>query len=178
MNNDKKGLTFIMGSSQSVLTEEVLQPSDHLQGPPLDLLQQLHVLLVLRDPELDSVFHKGYHKNRVEGRITSPVLLVTLLLMQPRTQLALWAASTHFQLILNLLSTDTPKSFSSGLFSSHFLFNLYLCLGSCQSRCRTLHLALLNFMRLAWAHLSHFCHHSKNHKKRRHPLSSLRRVQV
>ncbi|KAK4821252.1 hypothetical protein QYF61_016551 [Mycteria americana] len=34
---------------------EVLQPSDDLQGPPLDLLQQVHVLLMLGAPELDAV---------------------------------------------------------------------------------------------------------------------------
>jgi len=32
---------------QPFLTGEVLQPSDHLSGPPLDPLQELHVLLVL-----------------------------------------------------------------------------------------------------------------------------------
>ncbi|KAK4832397.1 hypothetical protein QYF61_022532, partial [Mycteria americana] len=41
--------------SQPVLVGEVLQPSDHFNGPPLDSLQQLHVLLVLRTPELDAV---------------------------------------------------------------------------------------------------------------------------
>ncbi|KAK4820994.1 hypothetical protein QYF61_009460 [Mycteria americana] len=41
--------------SQPVLVAEVLQPSDHFCGPPLDPLQQLHVLLVLRAPELDTV---------------------------------------------------------------------------------------------------------------------------
>ena len=40
--------------SQAVLVEEVLQLSDHLHGPPLDPLQQLHVL-VLEAPELDTV---------------------------------------------------------------------------------------------------------------------------
>jgi len=34
----------------------VLQPSDHLHGPPLDLLQQLFICLVLGAPELDAVF--------------------------------------------------------------------------------------------------------------------------
>ncbi|GAB0207437.1 hypothetical protein GRJ2_003209300 [Grus japonensis] len=34
---------------------EVFQPSDHLHGPPLDSLQQLHVSPVLRPPELDAV---------------------------------------------------------------------------------------------------------------------------
>ncbi|KAK4830334.1 LOW QUALITY PROTEIN: hypothetical protein QYF61_010098 [Mycteria americana] len=41
--------------SQPVLVAEVLQPLDHFHGPPLDLLQQLHVFLVLRAPELDAV---------------------------------------------------------------------------------------------------------------------------
>ncbi|KAK4817730.1 hypothetical protein QYF61_026530 [Mycteria americana] len=41
--------------SQPVLVGEVLQPSDHFCGPPLDPLQQLHVLLVLRAPELDAL---------------------------------------------------------------------------------------------------------------------------
>ncbi|KAK4832903.1 hypothetical protein QYF61_026546 [Mycteria americana] len=53
---------------------------------------------------------------RVEqrGRITSLDLLVTLLLMQPRIQLAFWAASAHCRVLLSFLSTNTPKSFSSG----------------------------------------------------------------
>ncbi|KAK4818403.1 hypothetical protein QYF61_012324 [Mycteria americana] len=40
--------------SQPVLIGEVLQPSDHFCGPPLDLLQQVHVFPVLRAPELDT----------------------------------------------------------------------------------------------------------------------------
>ena len=45
--------------SQPVLLGAVLQPSDHLHGPPLDLLQQLHVLLVLGAPGLDAVLRVG-----------------------------------------------------------------------------------------------------------------------
>ncbi|KAK4822002.1 hypothetical protein QYF61_006616 [Mycteria americana] len=41
--------------SQPVLIGELLQPSDHLRGPPLDLLQQVHVLLMLGAPELNAV---------------------------------------------------------------------------------------------------------------------------
>jgi len=33
--------------SQPFLTGEVLQPSDHLRGPPLDPLQHIHVFLML-----------------------------------------------------------------------------------------------------------------------------------
>ncbi|KAK4825848.1 hypothetical protein QYF61_003099 [Mycteria americana] len=41
--------------SQPVLTGEVFCTSNHFCGPPLDLLQQLHVFPVLRTPELDTV---------------------------------------------------------------------------------------------------------------------------
>jgi len=47
---------------QPVPVGEVLQPSDHLCGPPLDLLQQLHVLPVLGTPELNTVLQVGSHK--------------------------------------------------------------------------------------------------------------------
>ncbi|KAK4822567.1 LOW QUALITY PROTEIN: hypothetical protein QYF61_016136 [Mycteria americana] len=41
---------------------EVFQPSDHFCGPPLDLLQQVHVCLVLRTPELDAVLQLFIHQ--------------------------------------------------------------------------------------------------------------------
>ncbi|PKU42362.1 replication factor c subunit hypothetical protein [Limosa lapponica baueri] len=41
--------------SQPVLIGEVLYPSDHCDGPPLDPFQQAHVLPVLRTPKLDTV---------------------------------------------------------------------------------------------------------------------------
>ena len=52
---------------QPFLIGEVLQPSDHLSGPPLDPLQELHVLPVLGAPGLDTVLQMGPHKSRVEG---------------------------------------------------------------------------------------------------------------
>ncbi|KAK4812205.1 hypothetical protein QYF61_009097 [Mycteria americana] len=82
---------------------EVLQPSDHLHSPPLDLLQQVHVLM-LGAPELDAV-------------------------LQPRIRLAFWAADAHCWVMLSFSSTSTPKSFSLGLLSIHSLPSLYLCLG-------------------------------------------------
>ena len=54
--------------AQRFLTGEMLQPSDHLHGHPLDQLQQLHVLLVLGAPELDTVLQVGSHENSVEGQ--------------------------------------------------------------------------------------------------------------
>ncbi|KAK4817103.1 hypothetical protein QYF61_027966 [Mycteria americana] len=41
---------------------------DHFHGPPLDPLQQLHVLLVLRAPDLDAVLQVGSHQSRAEGQ--------------------------------------------------------------------------------------------------------------
>jgi len=88
------------------------------------------------------------------GRIISLNLLVTLLLMQPGIWLAFWVLSAQCWFVLNLSSTHTPKSFSSGLVSSHSPPSLYRCLGLPRPRCRTLHLALLNFRMLAWVHPS------------------------
>ena len=42
---------------------EMLQPSDHLSGPPLDLFQKLCVFLMLRAPGLDAVLQVGSHKS-------------------------------------------------------------------------------------------------------------------
>ena len=58
--------------SQPVPVGAMLQPSDHLHGPPLDLLQQLHVLLVLEVSELDAVLQMGPHKTRAEGQSHFP----------------------------------------------------------------------------------------------------------
>ena len=85
--------------SQPVLILEVLQTSDHLRGPPLDPLQQLHVLPVLGPQKWTQHSRWGFTRAEQRSRITSLCLLVTLLLMQPRTRLAFWAASTHCLLI-------------------------------------------------------------------------------
>jgi len=58
--------------SQLFVVGEVLQPLDHLCGPPLDPLQQLHVLLVLRAPELDAGLQVASHQSRVEGQNCLP----------------------------------------------------------------------------------------------------------
>lgn len=54
-------------------------------------------------------------KAEQRGRITCPDLLPTLLLMQPRIQLAAWGARTHYWVMSNFLSMGTSKSFSSKL---------------------------------------------------------------
>ncbi|KAK4810174.1 hypothetical protein QYF61_010486 [Mycteria americana] len=51
--------------SQPVFIGKVLQPSDHLHGPPLDLLQQVHVLLMLGAPELNAALQVVVESNKV-----------------------------------------------------------------------------------------------------------------
>jgi len=57
---------------QPVLVGEVLQPSDHLRGPPLDLLQHIHVLLMLGAPELDAGLQVGSQESGVKGQNPLP----------------------------------------------------------------------------------------------------------
>ena len=59
---------------QPFLTGEVLQPSGHLSGPPLDLLQELHVLPVLGAPGLDTVLALGMDKNEFDSDSWQPPL--------------------------------------------------------------------------------------------------------
>lgn len=49
--------------------------------------------------------HTFHQTHCWSGRITSPDLLATFPLMEPRVQGAFWAVSMHYQLILNFLST-------------------------------------------------------------------------
>jgi len=67
---------------------EMLQPFDHPSGPPLDLLQQLHIFLELGDPNLDAAVQMRTQKGRTGGTITSLSLLTTPLLIQAGAQLA------------------------------------------------------------------------------------------
>ncbi|PKU38867.1 phospholipase a1 member hypothetical protein [Limosa lapponica baueri] len=62
--------------SQPVLIGEVLQPSDHFCGPPVDLLQNVHVLPVLRPPELDAVLQMRKRRSERLGDLTKDFLPV------------------------------------------------------------------------------------------------------
>jgi len=51
---------------QPVFIGGVLQPSYHAHGLPLDLLEQLHIFLVLGALGLQPVHQMGLHKGKVE----------------------------------------------------------------------------------------------------------------
>ena len=55
---------------------EVLQPSDHLCGPPLDVLQQLCTLPILGASGQDAVLQIGPCKGRADGDNHLPLLVV------------------------------------------------------------------------------------------------------
>jgi len=67
--------------------------------------------------------------------------------MQHRIQLAFWAASAYWQLMLKFSSADSPKSFSSGLLLSHSLLSLVYVLGITPAQVQ---LQLLVFQRVIY----------------------------
>ncbi|KAK4829008.1 hypothetical protein QYF61_001764 [Mycteria americana] len=139
---------------QPLLIRLVLQTLHQLRCPALDTLQHLNVSLVVGGPKLNTGFEVRPHQCRVQGTITSLVLLATLFLIQARMPLAFLATWAHCWLILSRLSTNTPRSFSAGQLSSHSSPSLQRCMGLLWPKCRTLHLALLNLTQLASAHQS------------------------
>ena len=52
---------------QPFLMGEVLQPSEHPSGPPLDPLKELHVISVLGAPGLDAILQMGSKGYRTVG---------------------------------------------------------------------------------------------------------------
>jgi len=97
----------------------------------------------------------GVTKLGQRGRIPSLALLATLLGMQPRVRLAFWAASAHcLSVHVQLFIHQLPQVLLLRAARIPFLPSLYLCLQLTQPMGRSVHLALLNFMRFAWAHLS------------------------
>lgn len=56
----------------STVSASVFHPSDHFCSPPVDLLKQVHVFLVLENPELDVVLQVGPHQSGVEGESHLP----------------------------------------------------------------------------------------------------------
>lgn len=61
---------------QHFFLREVLQPSDHLRGPSLDLLQKLHIIPVLEPQAWTQCCTWGRTRAESRGTITSLSLLV------------------------------------------------------------------------------------------------------
>lgn len=107
----------------------VFQPTEHLCGIPLESLQQAHVLLVLRAPDLVAVPQVGFHKSRGETVTSLTWLMVTLLLMWPRTLFPFWVPRAHCWLMPRFSFTSTLESFSAELLSKNSC--LYTVIWNC-----------------------------------------------
>jgi len=130
---------FLLQAKQAQLPQpffigEMLQPSDHLQGPPLHLLQQLHISCA-GDPRsgcnIPEVASQGHSR---KATIPSLSLLATPLLMQPRILFAFWAASTNCWLTSSFSVNRTSNSLPAALISMSSSPSLYLYLGSPQPK--------------------------------------------
>jgi len=86
------------------------------------------------------------------GRTTSLDLLATLLLVQPRAPLALFASRTHCWLMFNSPSTRAPRSLTAELLLNWSAPSMYWCVGLLLPRCRTLHFPLLKCMKFLSAY--------------------------
>ena len=95
--------------SQPIFVREVFQPSDCFQDPPLDLIQQLHILLVLVAPDLHAVLQMGLMRVEQREPITSLSLLPTLLLVQPRILMASRDTNTYYCFMLSFSCTQDTK---------------------------------------------------------------------
>ncbi|XP_071597505.1 CMP-sialic acid transporter isoform X2 [Heliangelus exortis] len=62
--------SLVQAEQPQLSLTEVLQPSDHLCASPLDLQQQLRVLLELGTPDLDTVLQGGSDEDGLEGDLT------------------------------------------------------------------------------------------------------------
>lgn len=95
--------------SQPVFRGEVLQPSHDLNGPPVDVLQQLHVLLVLRTPRAGCGTPSAVSWEWSRWVKSPPSTCWPLFFMQPKVHLAFWALSEHCWVMLSFLSANTPS---------------------------------------------------------------------
>lgn len=93
------------------LMGEVLQAPHHLSGRLLKYHQYVQVFLLLGSPGLDT--GHGLRKCPAEGKDHLPWPTVNRLLTQLRILLIFSVARAHFWLMFSLLSTRSPRSFSS-----------------------------------------------------------------
>ncbi|KAK4830698.1 LOW QUALITY PROTEIN: hypothetical protein QYF61_012867 [Mycteria americana] len=126
--------------SQLFLIGEVFQPSDHFCGPPLDLLQQVHVSPVLRTPELDAVLQYSGLVPRESWDMWHPTLVAEALfaianIFSSLRLISLFTANSHLgplQISLGRMLLDILKflfiyclvllAFANGLNQLYFYY--------------------------------------------------------
>lgn len=104
------------------------QSLDRPLGLLLDLLQCIHVMLLLGSPELDSALQVWLYQCQQRGRVTS--LRVTFgSILHYTAQDGIGLRGRVFWLMFNLLTIRTARSLSAKLLSDWLAPSLYCCIG-------------------------------------------------
>lgn len=122
----------------------MLQAFNPLCDPSLDSLQYVHVSLALGNPELGAA-PTHLSKAGQRGAITCLNLLAILCLGQPRGLVAILAIMAHCWLVVNFVSSRTPRAFFGRCFALS-VPGLSWCLRLLLAKNRTLHYPLLSFI--------------------------------
>jgi len=129
---------------------QMFQLSDHPHCPPLDLLQQLYVFLVLRATGQDAVVQMGPIEDRVEGDNHLPCPPGHLSFNAAQDTVSLLCCKCILLTHAWVFSARMPKSFALMLSRSSSPC-LYTYLKLSQVKSNTLPLAVLNLLRFLWA---------------------------
>ncbi|KAK4832380.1 LOW QUALITY PROTEIN: hypothetical protein QYF61_022235 [Mycteria americana] len=161
MGDSVKGLTEVQVDNiyccpliyqDSHLFIEVHQDGQ-LRCPSLDTLQHLNVSLVVGDPKLNTVFEVQLHQCRVQGHDHFPSPAGHTIFDTSQDAIGflghLGTLLAHIQVAVN---QHSQVLLCQAAF--HPLFPKPRCMGFLWPKSRTLHLALLNLIRLASAHRS------------------------
>ena len=105
------------------LSSDVLPLSNHFCGPPLDLLQQIHIFLVLVTIGLDTVLQMGHHEGSIESDNPLPLPAGPFFFDAAQNTIGPFGCKgtllAHVQIFVHV-HFRTPKIFSAGLFSVSF----------------------------------------------------------
>lgn len=119
----------------------MLHPSNHLGGPPLDLLQKVHVLPVLGIPGVDAVFQVGSQQSTGLKSPPSPAAHTALDAAQVAS--GLLGCECTLPAHVQPLIQQHPHILLGRAALEMFIPQPLLIPGVAQPRCSTLHLALL-----------------------------------
>lgn len=106
-------------------------------------------ILMLWAPELDTTVQSG-----LEGQNHLPQPAGHTAFDVAQDSIGFHGCECNCQVMLSFLSTNSPKPFSARQLWIHFPPSLSLCTRLTQPMCKSLHLVLLSFMRVAQTHLS------------------------
>lgn len=127
---------------------QTFQVPNHFCSPPPNSLWKSPVFPQLRSPELVTVLQMWLHQGRIEEERKLPWAVDHALFNSARIPWAFLVRRACCWLMVNLLATRIPRSFSVELPSRRSLPNMRWCMWLFLPSSMTLHLPLLKFIRL------------------------------